>query len=75
MKNLYFLVALFFLACLSGCQKCEDCTLTATITVDGAGETENVRVGNYCGQDLKDIKDNSSYSKDSIDYNWTCTAE
>lgn len=71
------LTALSILAlfAFTSCQKCEECTLTTTTVVSGAGNQTDVRTGSYCGSELKEIKDNSSYEKDGVKYSWTCEAE
>ncbi|MCB0737888.1 MAG: hypothetical protein KDC92_10275 [Bacteroidetes bacterium] len=66
------IVMLVVLAIFSSCNKCEECTLTSTATVNGAGEQTTIRQAEYCDGDLKAIKENTSYEKDGIKYQWVC---
>ena len=57
---------------IASCQKCKDCTLTSTTTVDGIGDVEEKEIREYCGRDLKDIEDNPSYERNGVSYSWEC---
>mgnify|MGYP006979918498 CR=1 FL=1 len=72
MKLVGPLVLLFSMSMLWSCQKCKDCTLTRTQEVEGAGTQTTTTLREYCGSTLDDIEGNSEYSKNGVDYKWTC---
>ncbi|MBI3143101.1 MAG: hypothetical protein HYZ16_09760 [Bacteroidetes bacterium] len=58
---------------LGSCQKCRDCTLTRTLTIEGVGTETNKEIREYCGSTLKEVEANASYEKDGVHYSWDCT--
>lgn len=72
MKFTLCLVSVITSIVLFSCQKCEDCTLTTTSTVNGSPINTTATINEYCGSELDDIKANSTYKKNGTTYKWTC---
>jgi len=72
MKSLLSAILFTCVSTFFSCQKCEQCTLTATTDVSGAGKQTSTTINDYCGSTLDDIKANSTYEKNGTAYSWSC---